>query len=469
MRKFRKQWMALGLAVLTAGMFMITGCQNKGDSSGGSTQASGTGTGSGGAGSTDTGDNGAKTETSGEPVTLTYWHHDASDNIVTPLKKMIADFEAENPDIKIDFLALPADNFYQKYVTAVATNTAPDIFGVRDTELLALVNQNAIISLDDYVNQWEEKDDIPESIWESVNSYTDDGRTYMIPSYMNACIMWYNTQKMGELGIEIPTTIDEFLKDCETYANPAENSYFYSLRGGAGSYDNLFIFLMSYAGADGFFDEEGNCVLNQDVFAEAMDLYAGIYKNGWVSRDSVTNSYKEMVAEFGSGISMSMSHNSTSATNHQENLGKGNFTNAIHPSGKNGKTAIPVPSIIGAAVTTQSQHPAEAARFVEYLASHEAASYFCEKAGKTPVNDLAYQDEWCQADPYMDKYAELMSSEDVVLYNNPIWLTEWTSFTGQDVVADFQAVLMGEKESKPVLNEWAEKLTSYQKEYMKNR
>ena len=412
---------------------------------------------------------GAQTEAAGEPVTLTYWHHDASENIVTPLKKVIADFEAENPNIKIDFLALPADSFYQKYVTAVATNTAPDIFGVRDTELLALVNQNAIVPLNDYLDQWDEKDKIAQSIWDSVDSYTEDGMTYMVPSYMNACIMWYNTKKMGEAGVEIPTTIDEFLKDCETYAKPEENSYFYSLRGGVGSYDNLFIFLMSYAGADGFFDENGNCILNQDIFAEAMDKYAGIYKNGWVSRDSVTNGYKEMVAEFGSGISMSMSHNSTSATNHKENLGEGNFTNAIHPAGKSGKTAIPVPSIIGAAVTTQSSHPAEASKFVEYLGAHSAASYFCQAAGKTPVNDLVYEDEWCKEDPYMGKYSEIMNSDNVILYNNPIWLTEWASFTGQDIVSDFQAVLMGDKESKEVLNSWAEKLTSYQQEYLKGR
>ena len=410
-----------------------------------------------------------QTEGSKEPVTITYWHHDTSENIVTPLKKVIADFEAENPDIKIDFLALPADSFYQKYVTAVATNTAPDVFGVRDTELLALVNQNAIIPLDDYVSQGEERDKIPDSIWNSVNSYTDNGKTYMIPSYMNACIMWYNTQKMGEMGAEIPATIDEFLADCEKYGDPAGNSYFYSLRGGGGSYDNLFIFLMSYAGGTGFFDEEGNCVLDQEAFVRAMDLYAGIYKNGWVSRDSVTNSYKEMVAEFGSGISMSMSHNSTSATSHKENLGEGNFTNAIHPAGKNGKTAIPVPSIIGAAVTAQSKYPEESARFVEYLGAHGAASYFCEAAGKTPVNDLVYEEAWCREDPYMGKYSEIMNSDQVVLYNNPIWLTEWTSFTGQDVVTDFQAVLMGEKDSREVLKGWAEKLTSYQKKYLSEK
>ena len=462
MKETRKKLTALGTALLLAASTSLAGCgQSTNSSSTKEAQKENTGT--------NLSTQAQESSESTEPVTITYWHHDASDNIVTPLKKIIADFEAENPDIKVEFLALPADNFYQKYVTAVATNTAPDVFGIRDTELLALVHQGAILPMDDYVNEWEEKDNISDSVWESVSSYSDDGKIYMIPSYMNACIMWYNTKKMGELGIEIPATLDEFLADCEKYADPEANSYFYSLRGGVGSYDNLFIFMMTYAGADSFFDEQGTCVLDQEIFAEAMDKYADIYKNGWVSRDCVTNGYKEMLAEFGSGIAMSMSHNSTSATNHAENLGEGNFTNAIHPAGANGKTAIPVPSIIGAGITTQSKHPDEAARFVEYLASHEPASYFCENAGKTPVNELVYEDSWCQEDPYMDKYSELMNSEDVVLYSNPIWLPEWATFTGQDVVTDFQAVLMGEKESRDVLAGWSDKLTSYQQAYLEQQ
>lgn len=410
----------------------------------------------------------------GEPelkeYTITYWHHDASSDIVAALEKVIADFETENPNIKIDMLALPADGFYQKYVSAVATNTAPDIFGTRDTEMLALVGQDALLPLDGYIAEWDCREEIPESIWKSVAGFTGDGKTYMIPSYMNACCMWYNTKLMEERNEKIPGTLEEFLEDCKKYADPAGNSYFYTLRGGAGCYDNLFIFLMTYAGGTGFFDENGECVLSQDIYAEALDKYAEIYKNGWVSRDSITNAAKEMMAEFGSGTAMCFSHNSASVTTNQANLGDGAFINAIHPAGANGKTAIPTPNLIGAAVTTQSEHPDIAVKFVEYLAEHGPSSYFCQNAGKTPINNLIYeQDDWCKNDPYMPLYQEIMSSEDVVLYSNPIWLEEWTSMINNDIVSDLQAVLMGEKDSKTVLEGWAETLTAGQQAYLKSR
>ena len=189
MKETRKKLTALGTALLLAASTSLAGCgQSTNSSSTKEAQKENTGT--------NLSTQAQESSESTEPVTITYWHHDASDNIVTPLKKIIANFEAENPDIKVEFLALPADNFYQKYVTAVATNTAPDVFGIRDTELLALVHQGAILPMDDYVNEWEEKDNISDSVWESVSSYSDDGKIYMIPSYMNACIMWYNTKKM---------------------------------------------------------------------------------------------------------------------------------------------------------------------------------------------------------------------------------------------------------------------------------
>ncbi len=401
--------------------------------------------------------------------TLTYWHFDASDNIVTALEGIIADFKVKYPNITVDYLALPTDSFYQKYLLAVATNTAPDIFGTRDIELLDLVNQDAIIPLDDYIKDWDQKDNIMDSIWQTATSNMPDGKTYIIPSYMNIGCSWYNTKMMDEKNIQIPKTIDEFLEDCEKYANPANNQYFYSLRGGTASYDNLFIFLMSYAGGTGFFNADGTCVLSEDIYAEALDKYAEIYKNGWTSKDSVTNGYKEIVSEFGSGISMSLTHNSSSVTTHKDNLGDGNFVNAIPPAGKSGKTSMPSPSIMGSSVTSQSKNPEVAALFCEFLAEHEEASKYCLEAGKTPVNRLVYEDDWCKNDKYLPLYSQMLEDENITWYSNPIWLSNWNILITEDVLANFQAVLMGEMTSKDALANWADQLTGTQQKYLSEK
>ena len=42
------------------------------------------------------------------------------------LKKVVSDFEKENPNIKIDFMHIP-QNYFQKIHLLFASNTAPDV------------------------------------------------------------------------------------------------------------------------------------------------------------------------------------------------------------------------------------------------------------------------------------------------------------------------------------------------------
>lgn len=170
-----------------------------------------------------------------------------------------------------------------------------------------------------------EKDYINASLLDSLKSI-GKGALYGVPYNYNQDIIWYNTKLFAENGIEAaPSTISEFMAMCEKYADPDNGKYFYSLRGVKPG-DNLIGFIFSYADNGGaYFDENGKCVLNQPKFVEGLELYASLYKNGWVSGDSVNNNYNEMVAEFGAGTSMMIMHNSSSRSNHVANLGDGNL------------------------------------------------------------------------------------------------------------------------------------------------
>ena len=133
-----------------------------------------------------------------EKYTITFWHTDADTLIVNPLQHLIDEFEALNPNIDIELTAWPADSYYQKYVTSIATDTAPDIFSTRDTEMLAMVGMDALLPLNEYIEAWDAKDQIPQSIWDSINLYSDEGYTYMIPTYMNLCCNWFNRSRLQE-------------------------------------------------------------------------------------------------------------------------------------------------------------------------------------------------------------------------------------------------------------------------------
>ncbi len=401
-----------------------------------------------------------------EKQTIEFWYHDGNPTSNPIFEELIKRFEEKYPQYEVNYVGLPSDSYLQKYNTAVATNTVPDVVSIRDMDISSFVNQDALMCLDDVYDAFEEKDHLNESAIEAVKTCAIDGKIYCMPQYITSDISWVNTAKLEENGIEVPATLDEFLEDCEKYADADNGTYFYSLRGGAGSMENMFDFIFTYADQDSLFDEEGNCVLSQPIFAEALDKYASIYWNGWTSKDSVTNGFKEMVAEFGSGTSMYISHNSSSLAEHKKNLGEGNFMNVIAPANSNGNVVTKDLSFTGYSVMNNAKNVEGAIAFIEYLVSAEGASYLCEQEGRVPINDLIYEEEWYKNDEYNKVYQEMLTADNVKFLPHAIWLTQWNEFRSKYQEPGFQAVLMKERTSEEVLKEWADYLTDAQKEYL---
>ncbi|MCI8995430.1 MAG: sugar ABC transporter substrate-binding protein [Lachnospiraceae bacterium] len=429
----------------------------------------------GGCGSNDAGSPGSGTNTSGsegqeasagEKQTIEFWYHDGNPTSNPIFEELINRFEDKYPQYEVKYVGLPSDSYLQKYNTAVATNTVPDVVSIRDMDVSSFVNQDALMCLDEVYDSFSEKENLNQAVIDATRMCSIDQKLYCMPQYITADISWCNTQRMEEEGIPVPATLEEFLKDCEEYADPEGGKYFYSLRGGAGSMENLFDFIFTYADQDNLFDEEGNCVLSQPVFAEALDLYAGIYWNGWTSKDSVTNGFKEMVAEFGSKTSMYISHNSSSLAEHKKNLGEGNFANVIAPANAQGNVVTKNLSFTGYSVMENAKNKEGAVAFIEYLVSCEGASYLCEQEGRVPINNLIYEEEWYKNDSYNNVYQELMEADNVKFLTHPVWLPQWNEFRSKYQEPGFQAVLLKEKTSEQVLQEWADYLSAAQKEYL---
>lgn len=429
----------------------------------------------GGCGSNDAGSPGSGTNTSGsegqeasagEKQTIEFWYHDGNPTSNPIFEELIKRFEDKYPQYEVKYVGLPSDSYLQKYNTAVATNTVPDVVSIRDMDVSSFVNQDALMCLDEVYDSFSEKENLNQAVIDATRMCSIDQKLYCMPQYITADISWCNTQRMEEEGIPVPATLEEFLKDCEEYADPEGGKYFYSLRGGAGSMENLFDFIFTYADQDNLFDEEGNCVLSQPVFAEALDLYAGIYWNGWTSKDSVTNGFKEMVAEFGSKTSMYISHNSSSLAEHKKNLGEGNFANLIAPANAQGNVVTKNLSFTGYSVMENAKNKEGAVAFIEYLVSCEGASYLCEQEGRVPINNLIYEEEWYKNDSYNNVYQELMEADNVKFLTHPVWLPQWNEFRSKYQEPGFQAVLLKEKTSEQVLQEWADYLSAAQKEYL---
>ena len=402
--------------------------------------------------------------------TITFWYHDGNPTSNPIFEELINRFEAKYPQYEVEYVPLPNDSYLHKYNTAIATNSVPDVISFRDVDASSLINQQAIIKFDEIFEKWEEKDAIEPAVLEVVRKAAPDGGLYGLPVYNTMDISWYNSKLMGEKGVTPPATITEFLALCEQYADSVNGTYFYSFRGGAGSLENMLDFIMTYAGDNRIFDEEGNCLLNSKKCIAGLETYASIYWNNWTSKDSVTNSFKEMVAEFGAGTSMYMMHNSSSLPNHQANLGDGNFMNVVAPANdETGTVCTKDLSFFGFAVMEGAQNKEGAIEFAKFLASAEGASYLCEQEGRIPVNKGVYEETWYKNNVCNKVYADMLANPSVKYITHPIWLPTWNEFRTRVQEPGLQAVLLKERTAEDVLNEMADYLTAAQKEYLTSK
>jgi len=122
-------------------------------------------------------------------------------------KAVIAAFQAKYPDVEVDFQVKTSDQYYNLLATAFQAGEAPDLFwtnGTLTTNMPAYAEQGMLLDLTDLVDF---------SIFSetTMKISTVNGRVYSSPTAEvggRAC--FYNKDIFAELGIEIPTTFDEF-------------------------------------------------------------------------------------------------------------------------------------------------------------------------------------------------------------------------------------------------------------------
>ena len=98
----------------------------------------------------------AMADTSSDPVEITYWDQNASEVRTQIFTHLIEEFEKENPDIKVNFVPIPASEAKAKYDVAIQSNTAPDCGGVSQYWMSDFIVQDALVALDDYMEDWDD-------------------------------------------------------------------------------------------------------------------------------------------------------------------------------------------------------------------------------------------------------------------------------------------------------------------------
>jgi multiple sugar transport system substrate-binding protein len=159
------------------------------------------------------------------PVTITFWHAYNADVEAKYLDEtLIPAFESEHPNIDVQSVLVPYDQFRRKLLIALSGGTAPDLARVDILWVPELADQGALANLEEvlpdfaaYAEQF-----LPGPL--STNLY--NGKHYGLPLDTNTRVLIYNKDMFTAAGIgAAPTTIDEFLAACEKIKTLGADKY----------------------------------------------------------------------------------------------------------------------------------------------------------------------------------------------------------------------------------------------------
>lgn len=317
-----------------------------------------------------------------EQVVRFWYHFDDPETALTPL---IEKFEAENPGIRIEAERVAWDAYYQRLLTAVAAGDPPDVAQVKLWWQPQLVELGALEPLNDYIADWDGRDDVYPRVWE-LTSYTD-GNQYLMPLQMVVLYMYYRTDMFEELGLEIPETREEFLEVAraltrDTDGDGTTDVYGFGIRGARGGHDWWGTFVLS-SGAE-FFDESGNSGLTTPEAIAANQWFIDLYRVHEVSPPTTPNDgFREIIANMQNGRTAMTIHHIGSAAGMHEALGDKISAFPV-PAGTEGRwTSFGDEEN---AIFAESEVKDAAWKWVSFLATAENNAIWQESSGQVSIN-----------------------------------------------------------------------------------
>jgi N,N'-diacetylchitobiose transport system substrate-binding protein len=141
---------------------------------------------------------------SGESIRLWLNGGDTPDPLV---EYAIAEFNKIHPDVEVQFERQQWDGIVEKLTTALSGSDSPDVVEFGNTQAQTFEAAGAVVDLTDKRDALG-GDDLLQSLLEAG---TYDDKLYAVPYYAGARIVLYRKDLFEAAGVEVPTTLDEFL------------------------------------------------------------------------------------------------------------------------------------------------------------------------------------------------------------------------------------------------------------------
>lgn len=300
-----------------------------------------------------------------------------SQSEVAIIKPILAQFEKENPDIKVDFVHIP-QNYFQKIHLLFASNLAPDVVFMNSLYLPIYANAGVL----EEVKSEKEKVKGDETSFyllpftfypKALEALSYKGRLYAIPRDVSNLVVYYNQDLFEKYGVSVPNkywTLDDLLIIAQKLTKDTNNDGLVDVWGI--SFDEEPLFYLPYLMSEGggiLSDDTNSVIVNSPESQKGLHFYADLRNKYHIAPTKAQSASATMAQMFLQGkLAMQISGRWLVPKYREDADFEWNVIN--FPKGAKG-SIVPLDAS-GWAIAKSSKYKKAAKRLVDFLSSKES-------------------------------------------------------------------------------------------------
>jgi ABC-type glycerol-3-phosphate transport system substrate-binding protein len=318
---------------------------------------------------------GSSSGASNSKVSLKLWQNYGTESNATATNALVSAFEKLHPNISISVSAQPAANYFALLQAAAISHTGPDL-AVMWTGLFSLQYKSYLENLKSWIPA-SALNQLSGMRWVAPGFDTNNG-AYVIPLEDQFYIGFYNKSLFTKAGItQVPQTWSQLTTDCQAFKAMGTNCLYYGADTQAlGAefypyYDLSYLMIGAFTLAQWEGLYSGKIPWTSPVVEAQLSKWAALHRNGYTNQNVISSSDSLIAFEQGK-TAMIVDGNWNLAALYQvmgSNLAT--FVPPFSDTPINGVVQFPGD---GFSMTTYSQHKPEAAAFLQFLTTKQAAA-----------------------------------------------------------------------------------------------
>lgn len=136
------------------------------------------------------------------PVELTIWTHE-DQNRTALEQKLISEFQAQNPNVKVNYVTYPSGKIKDILVAGFAANQGPDIFNIEINDEYPFIVNGRVAPVDAAAAGYKNQKDLVNSYMEGMlDPVTLDGKIYGLPLELTNWCIYLNKNIFRDAGLD---------------------------------------------------------------------------------------------------------------------------------------------------------------------------------------------------------------------------------------------------------------------------